>query len=725
MCTPMFAGPQAPGFTSFEDLMASFALNEDYMAEDDEAELVCAGIVDTSQAGTCVQTKQPSSAHSSGESAGPESSVVKRHAWDGVIDAREADADKMAKLRQRNRDAQARHRKRQRERAVDLATRTAELQDRLAAAQEKRQQLIDTKADRSQRLCVALAKLSVTKDIIRTLPAAQTKFTAPPQTVARAASQPHRAFPAAPTVPRALSTFTDFMPIAVEQILQPNTPPGRARVMTEQYKLQEASRVGCSPDEIGWFMQMHFEVSPGCRLSFSTTLSSTSCLASFALNYIATGLQTALFEAMDNSVGELASQLEPTTIFNEEFTKARMQKRSRECFAQSDCPPEPRLLSAPSPASTAAAAATCSDLGAASRNPALTLCCGVNGRCPIDSGVRNVVRNIVAMFCGVVPEGAIADVCTTMVQLGAALRSVFAEPADGGGDGGSDGRGSGSGLGSDEDMLSYFEGVTDSVVAVLAATRDVFDQILNHLPAMVMAAQAAFRADYNEEGACVAALEAQMRHCALTMAMMDSRLFSEAGTIMCRITMIGHVHMLSFCQMESLTALTFKQLQLTTSQKERLWEFWAAWETRKRTLDGNMQVTRATLRALPSSIALPLGFVDHVSNLADGMPRAAAAMLANGMEVVGSVAGLSPEDCAASMKCLRELEAIHTADIDTFKDFKEMQISVLAVLSPRQMGCIWSANIKHKAAPPDFFGICQLAALQMQRESLFALSTYG
>lgn len=114
MCTPMFAGPSAPGFTSFEELMASFALNEDYLAEDDEAELVCAGIVDTSQAGTCAQTKQPSSAQSSGESAGPESSVVKRHAWDGVVDAREADADKMAKLRQRNRDAQARHRKRQR-----------------------------------------------------------------------------------------------------------------------------------------------------------------------------------------------------------------------------------------------------------------------------------------------------------------------------------------------------------------------------------------------------------------------------------------------------------------------------------------------------------------------------------------------------------------------------------------------------------------------------------
>lgn len=64
----------------------------------------------------------------------------------------------------------------------------------------------------------------------------------------------------------------------------------------------------------------------------------------------------------------------------------------------------------------------------------------------------------------------------------------------------------------------------------------------------VMAAQSAFRSDFNEEASCIAALDAQMRHCALTMAMMDSRLFSEAGAVICRIAMIGHAHMLSFCQ---------------------------------------------------------------------------------------------------------------------------------------------------------------------------------
>lgn len=67
-----------------------------------------------------------------------------------------------------------------------------------------------------------------------------------------------------------------------------------------------------------------------------------------------------------------------------------------------------------------------------------------------------------------------------------------------------------------------------------------------------MAAQTAFRQDFVEEQPCVAALDAQMRHCALTMAMIDSRLFAEAGAIMCRIAMISHAHMLSFCKVRLL-----------------------------------------------------------------------------------------------------------------------------------------------------------------------------
>lgn len=163
--------------------------------------------------------------------------------------------------------------------------------------------------------------------------------------------------------------------------------------------------------------------------------------------------------------------LEPTSILSEPLSIACMQKRSRECFTRAEC------RRAPTQASTAAAAATCTDnaTAAAVRQPALSLSCGVNRRCAIEPGVRNVLRNIVAMFCGVLSEEAIANVCTTMLQQGATWANVFQEPVDAGEEAGSD----------DEEMSSYFEGVINSVSAVLVAFREVLGQILNHLPAMV------------------------------------------------------------------------------------------------------------------------------------------------------------------------------------------------------------------------------------------------
>lgn len=179
-------------------------------------------------------------------------------------------------------------------------------------------------------------------------------------------------------------------------------------------------------------------------------------------------------------------------------------------------------------------------------------------------------------------------------------------------------------------------------------------------------------------------------------------------------------------QMESLNAMTYKQLQLSTAQKERLWEFWAGWESRKRALDETVSSARSALRALPASVSLPPQFVNLVSDLAEGAPpRSVAAVAGVYAFSATALAGLGAQDMAVAQRCVRELHAAHAADIEAFKEFKEMQIGVLAALSPRQMGSVWSANMKHKAAPPDFFGLCQLAAFQMQRESLFALSTYG
>lgn len=91
-------------------------MNDEFVQDGDDRPLQENGNI--AAAGQVGPTNQPSSCRSSGESAGPESTPGRSTLNDATMEAREADADKMARLRQRNRDAQARHRKRQRVRIL-------------------------------------------------------------------------------------------------------------------------------------------------------------------------------------------------------------------------------------------------------------------------------------------------------------------------------------------------------------------------------------------------------------------------------------------------------------------------------------------------------------------------------------------------------------------------------------------------------------------------------
>ena len=199
-------------------------------------------------------------------------------------------------------------------------------------------------------------------------------------------------------------------------------------------------------------------------------------------------------------------------------------------------------------------------------------------------------------------------------------------------------------------------------------------------------------------------------------------------------------------QMESMNVKIYKQLQLTRDQKEHFREFWDAWEYRKRSIDKTMQVVRAKLRNLPYGIALPMPFLNRVNSLAsqaigtlrggsggwDGVQAAPAAAvmppLAEDDEAEFDqlrLVGMTPDETEVAAKCLRELRAVHMADVEAFVDFKEVQVLPVSTLQTRQMVCMWSAHVLHKAAPHDFFGIARLASSQLQRESLYRLQTYA
>lgn len=114
MYTPVQTSRLPPAMGTFEEFIDSIVMNDEFVQDGEDRPVPVNG--NTTATGQVGPTNQQSSGRSSGESAGPGVNMGRSSMNDATLEAREADADRMQKLRQRNRDAQARHRKRQRAR---------------------------------------------------------------------------------------------------------------------------------------------------------------------------------------------------------------------------------------------------------------------------------------------------------------------------------------------------------------------------------------------------------------------------------------------------------------------------------------------------------------------------------------------------------------------------------------------------------------------------------
>eukprot|EP00892_Ulva_mutabilis_P010377 jgi/Ulvmu1/7711/UM039_0017.1 len=766
MYSPVQASRVTPPLGTFEEFIDSIVMNDEFVPDGDHRGLTDNGNISPGhvQVGP---THRPTSCRSSGESAGPDASAPRNGTSDATLEAREADADKMARLRQRNRDAQARHRKRQREQCAGLMSRANSLQRRLAERETVKQNLKEQNAALTQRVSVAVATLSVTRDVIRTLPsnvpAAPVK---PAQAVVTApAPTPRLHAESLSIVPRPLNSYRHSAALALEHIQEASGSGGStldtskrsSRIFTEQYKAQEAARCGCTPSEVCWFYQMHFEVATGVRLSVSTTLCTKECLSSMALNFLAYGLQMGLSAAMDSRVTDEEAQLFGV-LKMPDYTGSGQRKRPID-----GGPGLPDGYPGGHTASMAAAAAVAERDGSPSfLRGGQQLTCGVNRRCAVDLAAHKVLRDVVATFCGVLTQGVICRVCTATLEQINAMLCMFGSNSTptlpqtapyGAGSSrsaGSVGSAIHQGLTSAADV-EYMQDMSDSSVVVLNAARCALESILHNLSAMIVAAQectarlALEDRSMGEAAATAAILDAKMRHSGLSLSMLDACMFAEAGPVVCRMTMMAIQPLLSFHNMEALNVKIYKQLQLTRDQKAHFREFWDAWEYRKRAIDKPMQQVRAKLRNLPFGITLPVSFLNRISSLA-GM---SAHRRSNGWEPIGTtplgaappvfasdgdddgqtdrlrLLGMTAADTEAAAACVRELRSVHASDVEAFVDFKEVQVLPVSTLQTRQMVTMWSAHVLHKAAPHDFFGLARLASLELQRESLYRMQTYA
>lgn len=197
------------------------------------------------------------------------------------------------------------------EQCAGLVSRAQSLQQRLAERETAKQSLKERNIALKQRVNVAVATLSVTRDVIRTLPLSTSAPAKPVQTLVATPAPSARLHAEGTTiVPRPLNSYRHCAPLALENIQEASgfgtfsldMTKRSSRVFTDQYKAQEAARAGCAPSDVCWFYQMHFEVATGVRLSISTTLCTTECLSSMALNFLASGLQMGLSAALDSNV---------------------------------------------------------------------------------------------------------------------------------------------------------------------------------------------------------------------------------------------------------------------------------------------------------------------------------------------------------------------------------------------------------------------------------------
>lgn len=88
-----------------------------------------------------------------------------------------------------------------------------------------------------------------------------------------------------------------------------STGAGGGLLLLEDHRWRVASRTcGCHPQDVLWFMQMHKEVAPGLRLSFSSAVCSPECVASMAVHTIVIKLEAALLAAvLEQETGAIQS----------------------------------------------------------------------------------------------------------------------------------------------------------------------------------------------------------------------------------------------------------------------------------------------------------------------------------------------------------------------------------------------------------------------------------
>ena len=193
-------------------------------------------------------------------------------------------------------------------------------------------------------------------------------------------------------------------------------------------------------------------------------------------------------------------------------------------------------------------------------------------------------------------------------------------------------------------------------------------------------------------------------------------------------------------QVDNMHYELYKQLKLCSEERERLVGFWMRRERHKRQLDADMSAARTKLAALPSDIPPP-EFLSHLNTLivtpSTGLhtgtgptsqyPHFSSCTLLHHpygapppLHIPAAVRfmGQYPKDIVRAEKLLLGLRNVMKAIQDLHVDVLNAEMPGV-LLEVEKCHKLWSDLLLTQKMAPDFVEVCQIAAIQQNRCSLF------
>ena len=168
----------------------------------------------------------------------------------------------------------------------------------------------------------------------------------------------------------------------------------------------------------------------------------------------------------------------------------------------------------------------------------------------------------------------------------------------------------------------------------------------------------------------------------------------------------------------------YRLLGLSEQQKDLYAANWSLWSQRRKANDEHTAEALQQLAAVPTSIALPLPFMLHISAAAAGtlhddaldfdrstLDRHERRALTAGPPLLGA----SADGAAAAGAAVRTLWTMHHADALMITETIDLQIQPGALLEAPQIAQAFGVHLLHGSTPIDFMTICRLADRERRR----------